>query len=539
MDDTVLIRPDTDAARAPRPAAAPASGRLPLDMLEAAVRRLRVTMLAVLGGLLVGITVKSILSASGLERPEMFTRGHQLGLLVALALTLAMYFVTRSRRLHPQLILNIGIAYVLTSGFVIALMYCMVGFLSYELIRGTSWLVVWVVLFPLVVPGTPARTLFVSLATASMMPLALWVTVLFGNSSPSPEQIVHIVLPTYVAAAIALVPALIINRMNRDVVRARRMGSYHLDDLLGRGGMGEVWRASHRMLKRPAAVKLIRPESMGHDDAQRIRDTQKRFEREAQVTASLSSPHTVELYDFGRTNDGTFYYVMELLDGVDLQTLVERFGPLPAERVAHVLRQACDSLADAHHVGLVHRDVKPANIFVCRRGLRVDFVKVLDFGLVKATRVDGEDTLRTAANVVSGTPAYLPPEVAKGAAVDGRADLYSLGCVAFWLLTGQTVFCGEGAMQLALQHVQEQPAPPSKRSELEIPEAIESIVMRCLEKDPKDRPASATELDELLKGSGLAQMWTAERAELWWSQHRPERRVAPTEPSGSVTPAAS
>jgi serine/threonine-protein kinase len=539
MDETALIHPHTDTSPAPMAPVASARGGLPLDLQEDAVRRLRVTMLAVMGGLLFAVTVKSIMSAVGLERPEMFTRAHQLGMLVSFVLSLAMYRVTRSQRIPPQTILNIGIAYVLTSGLVIALMYCMLSFLSYEMIRGTSWLVVWVVLFPLVVPSTPARTLFVSLATASMMPLALWLTVLFGNPAPSSEQVVQIVLPTYVAATIALVPALIISKMNRDVVQARRMGSYHLDDLLGRGGMGEVWRASHRMLKRPAAVKLIRPESLGHDDAQGIRDTQKRFAREAQVTASLNSPHTVELYDFGRTNDGTFYYVMELLDGVDLQTLVERFGPLPAERVAHILRQTCDSLADAHHVGLVHRDVKPANIFVCRRGLHVDFVKVLDFGLVKATRMDNEDTLRTAANVVSGTPAYLPPEVAQGATLDARADLYSLGCVAFWLLSGQTVFSGKGAMQLALQHVQEQPIPPSKRCELEIPEALENVVMQCLEKEPHRRPASAADLDELLAATGLAPAWTPQRAERWWRRHRPERPAESAEPSGSAAPAVS
>jgi len=308
---------------------------------------------------------------------------------------------------------------------------------------------------------------------------------------------------------------------------------------LGRGGMGEVWRASHRMLKRPAAVKLIRAEAMGHGDAERIRSTQKRFEREAQVTASLHSPHTVELYDFGRTSDGTFYYVMEMLDGVDLQSLVRRFGPLPAERVVHILRQACDSLADAHHVGLVHRDVKPANLFVCRRGLHVDFVKVLDFGLVKATHAEGDDTLRTAANVISGTPAYLPPEVAQGAALDGRADLYSLGCVAFWLLTQQPVFLGDSAMQLALQHVQEKPTLPSKRTELEIPAALEQIVMQCLEKDPNNRPASATHLDELLARTGLAESWTPERAERWWRQHRPERAPESTATTGAAAAATS
>ena len=539
MDETAVIQPEVDASQAPGFVAAPTSAALPLDLLENAVRRLRIMMLTLLGCLTVALSINLIMSGMGLTTRGRFTRAHLLGILVAFVLTLVMYLVSRSKRIQPQRILHLGIVYVISSGFVVAFLFCLGGFQPSETIRGTSWLAVWVVLFPLVIPNTPVRTLLVSLATASMMPLALWVTVLLGNPGPTADQAVPIVLPTYVAAAMALVPAFVLQRINRDVVRARRMGSYHLENLLGRGGMGEVWRASHRMLKRPAAVKLIRAEAMGSDDPQSIRHTQKRFEREAQVTASLHSPHTVELYDFGRTQDGTFYYVMELLDGIDLQTLVERFGPLPAERVVHILRQACDSLSDAHHVGLVHRDVKPANLFVCRRGLHVDFVKVLDFGLVKTTRMDAGDSLRTAANIVSGTPAYLPPEVAQGTTLDGRADLYSLGCVAYWLLTGHTVFDGQGAMQQALQHVQEQPTRPSKRTELAIPESLESIVMQCLAKDPSQRPATAAQLDTLLERTGLALAWTADRAERWWRRHRPERVSEPLASTGHAAPAAS
>lgn len=538
MEETSLMGPQSDAAPAPFEGVGPERRGLPLDMLEDAVRRLRVTLAAILGGLLFALVFNTVLTEVGLDTARKFSRGHQIGFIIAFVLALGMLFVTRSRKLHPQRILDIGVGYVLASGFLIAFMYCLGGFEPFESIRGPSWLVVWVVLFPIVVPGTPGRTLFVSLATASMMPLALWITVLLGNPGPGTEQAIAIIVPTYVAAAIALVPALIINRMNRDVVLARRMGSYHLDELLGRGGMGEVWRASHRMLKRPAAVKLIRAEATGQEDPEHIRQTQRRFEREAQVTASLNSPHTVELYDFGRTNEGTFYYVMELLDGVDLQTLVERFGPLPPERVAHILRQTCDSLGDAHHVGLVHRDIKPANIFVCRRGLHVDFVKVLDFGLVKATRMEGDESLQTAANIVSGTPAYLPPEVAQGATLDGRADLYSLGCVAFWLLTGQTVFHGESAMQLALKHVQEEPVRPSKRSEISVPAALEDVIMLCLEKDPGNRPASAEALDALVAQTNLAPSWTPERAERWWRQHRPERAPEEASPASAAAPAA-
>src|SRR5262245_24008926 len=220
------------------------------------------------------------------------------------------------------------------------------------------------------------------------------------------------------------------------------MGSYHLVELLGRGGMGEVWRGEHRLLKRPAAIKLVRPELLGANSDADSHDMLRRFEREAQATAALSSPHTIRLFDFGVTSDRTFYYVMELLAGRDLESLVREFGPVPADRALFLLRQACHSLADAHARGLVHRDVKPANIYTCRMGLEYDFVKVLDFGLVKfADRTAMQQTLMTAAHTTTGTPAYMAPELILGEAdIDRRADVYALGCVAYYLLTGQLVF---------------------------------------------------------------------------------------------------
>jgi serine/threonine-protein kinase len=238
----------------------------------------------------------------------------------------------------------------------------------------------------------------------------------------------------------------------------------------------------------------------------------------------LSSPHTIQVFDFGITNDGTFYYVMELLSGRDLETLVRDFGPLPADRVFFLLRQACHSLADAHARGLIHRDIKPANIYVCRMGLEYDFVKVLDFGLVKfGNRATMKQTLMTADQRTTGTPAYMAPEIILGEAeVDRRADVYALGCVAYYLLTGQLVFEADTPMKMLLQHVQAVPVPPSQRTELRIPKELDDLVLACLEKDPNRRPQNAEELLQLSRNFRSCCDWNHEAAQAWWEKHLPE-----------------
>jgi serine/threonine-protein kinase len=284
--------------------------------------------------------------------------------------------------------------------------------------------------------------------------------------------------------------------------------------------MGEVWRANHRLLARPAAIKVIRAGTGASLDAAPA-DAVRRFEREAQVTARLRSPHTVELWDFGVTDEGAFYYVMELLEGLDLQRLVTVHGPVPAERAVHLVRQVCHSLAEAEDNGLVHRDIKPANIIVCRYGGDDDFVKVLDFGIVKATTSQLVDTalMATRDTMVAGTPAFIAPEQALGVAdVDGRADLYATGCVLYWLLTGTLVFTAETSMGIALQHAQSIPVPPSQRTELPIPPALDAIVLACLAKDPAGRPQSARALSEQLAAVPVP-AWTPERARAWWTLH--------------------
>ena len=296
-----------------------------------------------------------------------------------------------------------------------------------------------------------------------------------------------------------------------------RVGSYSLIEPLGSGGMGEVWLARHELLARPAAVKIVREAAIGTgEEGGALR---QRFAREAQATAELQSPHTVQLFDFGMTETGGFYYVMERLRGMDLQRMVERHGPLPAERAVFLLRQACRSLSEAHALGLVHRDIKPANLFVCRLGREYDFLKVLDFGVVSR---QGRESLApiTAAGMVLGTPAFLAPELVSGA-FDRRADIYGLGCVAYWLLTGRPPFEARDAMSLLRHHSDTKPAPPSAAVGAPIPADVDALVLECLSKDPAMRPSDADVLCERFEALSIASAWNDRMARAWWEQHEP------------------
>ncbi len=382
-----------------------------------------------------------------------------------------------------------------------------------------------VLVYSMIAPANPARMLAVSLVAASMDPLGVWFAHLRGVPVPSPLQTFVLFWPNYACAGLSVVPSRLMRHFGRKLSKAREMGSYELVELLGHGGMGEVWEAQHRLLARRAAVKLVRPELLGAASDEEARLVIKRFEREAQATAALSSPHTINLFDYGVTDQGVFYYVMELLTGRDLESLVRTFGPLPADRVGYLLRQVCHSLADAHARGLVHRDIKPANIYVCRMGLEYDFVKVLDFGLVKVNsdRARLEQTLLTAEQKTTGTPAYMAPEIILGEAkVDRRADVYALGCVAYYLLTGQLVFEADTPMKMLLQHVQAEPIPPSQRTELPIPHDLEALVLACLQKDPDKRPQNAEMLLGMACGCKSGDRWTSESAKAWWRTHLPE-----------------
>lgn len=332
------------------------------------------------------------------------------------------------------------------------------------------------------------------------------------------------------AAGAAIFAAFLIGNLFDFAYEERKKGFYDLEKQIGSGGMGEVWLARHRTLARPAALKLIREDKVAHAHAHAHGDVAhrvlQRFEREAKATAVLRSPHTIDVYDFGVTGDGHFFYAMEYLEGLNLETLIENFGPVPAERAIHLLLQVCDSLAEAHSAGLTHRDIKPANLFLSRLGTSNDNIKVLDFGLVQTEKPQDGSVRLTAEGTISGTPAYMAPETVQSNAVDGRADIYALGAVAYWLLTGKYVFEADGAVAMVIEHVKTKPIPSSQRTELPIPAELDDIVMRCLEKSPDDRFQDARELAAALTAVPLEKRWTAERARKWWDLHLPGANAA-------------
>lgn len=315
----------------------------------------------------------------------------------------------------------------------------------------------------------------------------------------------------------------LIHGYRADLAEADNAGMYLLQERLGFGGMGEIWQAQHRMLRRPVAIKMIRRDLVGGSRVDP--DTlQRRFRREARATARLQSPYTVHVFDFGVTQDGTLFYVMEFLDGLDLVEIVKHYGPMPANRAVYLIRQAALSLREAHERGLVHRDVKPSNIHVGQLAGSWDWVKVLDFGLVKLTEnTDPEDTELTEDRTTTGTPAFFPPEMAAGAsAADHRADIYALGAVTYWLVTGQLVFPDLPPLQMMLAHAKEDPVPPSQRVEMEIPADLEAVILKMLRKEPADRPQSMDEVVAALDACDLGEPWTSVRAADWWQLHHPE-----------------
>lgn len=340
----------------------------------------------------------------------------------------------------------------------------------------------------------------------------------------------------FVAAVAIFVFTTIVARLRRDArraaIKARQLGQYALDEKLGEGGMGVVYRARHAMLQRPTAVKFLHAEKT--DD-----HTVARFEREVQLTGRLNHPNTISVYDYGRTPEGVFYYAMEYIDGIDLERLVKKFGPQPDGRVVFLLRQVCGSLAEAHALGLVHRDIKPANILLAERGGIGDFIKVLDFGLAKALEAENDATT-TMAGSVTGTPLYLSPEaISQATEVDARSDLYAVGAVGYYLLAGVPIFDGLNVVELIHKHLNETPPPPSQRLGRTVSPELEAILMRCLAKRPDERPASAAALAEELEGCAIGTSWTARDAAEWWRNFRPRNDVAAREPKTQTNQVAA
>jgi len=447
---------------------------------------------------------------------------------VAVVASLLLFAYTRRPNRDPQRILDLGLVYLVLIALALGLTAHSGPIHPMQTVSPQlSWIGAMILMFSAIVPNTKTKTLVAGLVAASMNPVGmLWARAQgawdFGPASNA--FLMHV--PDYLLVGVAVVISHVVTTLGRQVAKAREMGSYQLGELLGRGGMGEVYRATHRMLARPAAIKLIRPEMLAGNDPAVAARAIARFRREAEAAAHLRSPHTVDLYDFGVTEDQTLYLVMELLEGMDLESLVRQHGPMPAPRVVHVLRQVCDSLDEAHARGLVHRDIKPANIHLGRVGRREDFVKVLDFGLVKTASIGARPSPATIEGVIMGTPAYMAPEMALGEDVDARADLYALGCVAYYLLTGEQVFSGDTVLKVMTQHLQAVPVPPSARTELPIPAALERLVLACLAKKREDRPPNARDLARSLDAIDTV-TWSEEEAARWWSRHHPPQPLAP------------
>jgi hypothetical protein len=306
-------------------------------------------------------------------------------------------------------------------------------------------------------------------------------------------------------------------RLTEAELKLKQLGQYTLEEKIGEGGMGVVYRARHALMRRDTAIKLLPPDK-AHPEAI------ERFEREVCLTCQLTHPNTIQVYDYGHTPEGVFYFAMEYLVGLNLHDLVHRFGPLPEGRVVHILRQVCDSLAEAHALGLVHRDIKPANIFLCDRGGVPDSVKVLDFGLVRQFVLSNGDPNHATVEVGAvGTPSFMPPEAIQNPNLsDPRSDIYSVGALGYFLLTAQNVFEGDNVLDLYARHLKETPVPPSRRTDNPISPELERTLLNCLEKDPARRPADVVQLREQLAASPAATDWSPVARASWWNQYHRE-----------------
>ena len=431
-------------------------------------------------------------------------------LIAAGLVALQQYNVVTSRTL-----LRFGIVFEIAVAFSIAMVETSRPFDPSLPLLGVSAVGLWVVVAAAVIPSPPGVRLALALAGVTTWPVAYGInTGRFGFTTESWRHASIWPAMNYMLAA----GAYAVGRLTYGTVRAPEnapnLGSYTLMSQIGEGAMGEVWRARHKLLARPAAIKLIKL------DESRQELFAHRFHREANTIAALTSPHTVYLYDFGTTEDGRLYYVMELLDGISLQTLINTFGPQPASRVVAILKQMCRSLEEAHQAQIIHRDLKPSNVMICQVAQVRDFVKVLDFGLAKPFGAGAASNL-TMEGVTLGTPEFMAPEVGRGSpTLDARADLYALGCVAYVLLTGALVFTDSSPVGVALKHIRSAPVPPSKRTDKFIPPDLERVILACLEKDPSARPQSARAVERSLAACNVAP-WREEDADVWWQQHLP------------------
>ncbi|MFN0103249.1 MAG: serine/threonine-protein kinase [Bryobacteraceae bacterium] len=494
---------------------------LPPKLLDKAVTRLCFI------SLISAVSTVAFFLADGYLQPEATeVQKHPLMRLIALSLVLlsfAFFGLQRAGWFSKQNILHLGGVFQVVVAFAISLAECTLVNNPAQPVVGVSATALWLVLCGMLIPNTPMANLVAGIFTVFAWPAAYWTAMqVFGYEFIGWNRVFMWMMPLCMSLFWTNFLNRNIYKMQLQSFNAEELGSYKLERVIGQGGMGEVWLASHRMLARKAAVKLIRPDVLSGQTMRVESVIRKRFEREARATAALQNPHTVALFDFGVTQDQMFYYVMELLEGIDLQTMVDKHGPVHPGRVKNILIQICESLEEAHRLGMVHRDIKPRNIFLSKMGWQHDFAKVLDFGLVK-TALREDESLMTMDGTATGTPAYMSPEVALGGGqVDGRTDIYSLGCVAYFLLTGELVFAEGSPTAIALAHVQKAPIPPSERTELPIPAGLEDTILACLEKDPLKRPRSAQDLARRLEGLTDVPVFGRDQAATWWETNLPD-----------------
>jgi serine/threonine protein kinase len=512
------------------------AAKLPLQIVDHVSERVCLASVIVASTTVALVTLAYFLEptfALALERTSL--RLTIAGLLLASVL---LFLVQRYGWLTKPRILDLTLVYQVVVSFAIGMIETTTPWYENAPVRGLTFLGLWFFVSAFLLPNAPLRMAAAAAVSILSWLAAYWLNVRLNGVPPFPANQLGVLQGQMVVTGIWM---LAINRraiaMHVKQYQAEQLGSYELVAPLGQGGMGEVWKARHKMLSRESAIKLIRPDVLRAATGREESALLKRFEREARSTARLRSPHTVALYDYGRARDGTLYYVMELLHGIDLQTLVERFGPLHPGRVRNILIQVCESLEEAHQAGLVHRDIKPRNILLAKLGLQYDFAKVLDFGLVKINQAGDQSTV-TVEGVTAGTPAYLAPEIALGQnLIDGRADLYSLGCVAYFLLTGRTVFDEASPVAHAIAHVQSPVIPPSQRAASPVPRGLEEIVLRLLAKRPEERFQSAYELARALRNLKDVPEFCPYTAADWWNTYLPETIAAASASDGSPLPA--
>jgi serine/threonine-protein kinase len=514
-----MSHPPRSGSASARGSAVQGAWRLPPRLLESAAKR--ISLLSVFVAVLVVVVQLFQQVAQPELAPVMADPVNRLVTLSAVLMAAGLFALAHFQLVTSSTLIALGMCFEIAVAMTISMIETTLPMTPGEPVLGMSSLGPWIFAMGVLIPNRPMWTLVTALVAASTWPAAYAINAARFDFAPVPTgQLIAWPVINYLLAGLAYM----IGRWTYGTAiaaqTAQDLGSYRLVSPIGEGGMGEVWRAEHQMLARAAAIKLVKPDVMAQSSARLAEVSVKRFKREANIIASLQSPHTIYLYDFGVTPEGYFYYIMELLDGISLQTLVTTFGPQPAGRVSAFLRQIGESLEEAHQQGLIHRDLKPSNIMACKLALSYDFIKVLDFGLAKTVQ-SSEVTQLTMEGATTGTPGYMAPEIAIGeGGVDARADIYALGCVAYFMLTGSLVFTDSNPMKMAIKHVQAVPEPPSQRTELPIPASLERVIMQCLAKKPEDRPGSARELGRLVSACDVP-AWTEEDAAEWWETHLP------------------